>query len=184
MIRVEGMTKKYLSIRFIILLLLISGSSQVLAQLIEIANYGGVSTEQYFKRITMDDPQQNSSIGQPLNKAQLAALAKKRFPIKSRLLKPGKLRSHHWRSAKFMSTQIAMLGYDRLSVQWLQKNKKKLEQQKVIIMVVNVKTQKQFNKIKAFLPDNQVMAMSGDDVAQQLQIKYYPVLINARGIEQ
>ncbi|MCU7818059.1 MAG: DUF2859 domain-containing protein [gamma proteobacterium symbiont of Lucinoma myriamae] len=62
--------------------------------------------------------------------------------------------------------------------------KKKLEKQGAMIMVVNVKTELQFKKIQAFLPDNQVLAMSGDDVARQLKIKHYPVLIRSKGIEQ
>ena len=163
---------------------LIGSTSVVDAELFEIANYGGESTQRYFTRITQDDPQQNAPIGKPLSQAQIAHLAKQRFPIKSKQLKPGRVQSRRWDSARFMTTQMALLGYDRLSVKWLQKNKKKLEQEQIIIMVVNVQTQEQFNKIKAFLPNNTVQAMSGDDIARQLQISHYPVLINARGIEQ
>lgn len=167
-----------------ILLCALIGATSVEARLIEIADHGGESTQRYFTRITQDDPQQNAPIGQPLNQAQIAHLTKQRFPIKSKQLKPGRVQSRRWDSARFMTTQMALLGYDRLSVKWLQKNKKKLEHEQTLILVVNVQTQEQFNKIRTFLPNNTVQAMSGDDIARQLQIQHYPVLINAQGIDQ
>jgi integrating conjugative element protein (TIGR03765 family) len=51
-------------------------------------------------------------------------------------------------------------------------------------MLINVKTEQQFKKIQAFLPNNQILAMSGDDVARQLNIRHYPVLITSKGVEQ
>ena len=167
-----------------IVLCALIGSASVNAQLFEIADHGGESTQRYFTRITQNDPQKNAPIGQPLSQAQITQLAKQRFPIKSKHLKPGRVHARRWDSARFMTTQMALLGYDRLSVKWLQKNKKKLEQEQTVILVVNVQTPAQFNKIRALLPNNTVQAMSGDDIAKQLQISHYPILINARGIEQ
>ena len=155
-------------------------------ELIEIADHGGgVSPAKYFERITMDEPAQNSPIGEPLNREQVAQYAlKNRLPIQSKLLTPGWVQSHQWKRQAFMTAAIALVGYDKASIQWLKMKKKRLEKQGAMIMVVNVKTELQFKKIQAFLPDNQVLAMSGDDVARQLKIKHYPVLITSKGIEQ
>ena len=152
------------------------------AQLIEIADHGGVPTTVYYERITKDDPEETA---EPLSAAQVAQYAlKNRLPIQSKLLTPGRVKARKWPQQAFMGTNIAMVGYDKVSVKWLKLNKKQLQTQHVMIMVINVKTEQQFKKIQTFLPDNQVLAMSGDDVAKQLKIKHYPVLITSKGVSQ
>ena len=169
----------------IFLILLLGQSLSIQAELIEIADYGGISPSKYFERITMDDPIENTSIGQPLSSEQVAQYTlKKRLPIQSKLLSPGRVKSRKWQHQAFMGTTIALIGYDKTSIKWLKLKKKKLQAQGTVIMMVNVKTEQQLKKVQAFLPKNQVLAMSGDDVARQLNLKHYPVLISANGVEQ
>ncbi|MCU7818060.1 MAG: integrating conjugative element protein [gamma proteobacterium symbiont of Lucinoma myriamae] len=95
-------------------------------ELIEIADHGGgVSPAKYFERITMDEPAQNSPIGEPLNREQVAQYAlKNRLPIQSKLLTPGRVQSRHWKKHAFMTAAIALVGYDKASVQWLKMKKR------------------------------------------------------------
>ena len=169
----------------IFLMLLLGQYLSVQAELIEIADHGGISPSIYYERITKDDPEKNAPMGQPFNSAQVAQYAlKNRLPIQSKLLTPGRVKARKWQRQAFMGTSIALIGYDKASVKWLKRKKKQLQAQTTVIMLVNVKTEQQFKKIQAFLPSNQILAMSGDDVARQLNIRHYPVLITSKGIEQ
>jgi len=155
------------------------------AELIEIADHGGVSTSNYFERITLDDPIDNTAMGEPPHPLQEEQYAlKNRLPIKSKLLSPGRVKARQWKRQAFMGTTIALIGYDKASVNWLRLKKQQLQEQGALIMMVNVQTPEQVEKVQAFLPDNSVLAMPGDDVARQLDIKHYPVLITSKGIEQ
>lgn len=168
---------------FIVLTLGQSLSAQ--AELIEIADHGGVSPAPYFERITMDEPLENAPIGEPMNPDQVAQyVLNKRFPIQSRLLSPGRVKPRKWQRQAFMGADIALIGYDQASIKWLKFKKKKLQSEGTLIMMVNVQTEVQYKKVQAFLPNNQVLALSGDDVARQLQIKHYPVLITSKGMAQ
>ena len=154
----------------------------VQAELIEIADHGGMPSSKYFERITMDDPIEKA---QPMDASQVTQHAlKNRLPIVSKLLTPGRVKSRKWKRQAFMGTTIALVGYDKASVKWLRLKKKQLRTQETVIMMVNVKTEQQFKKIQAFLPQNQVLAMPGDDVARQLNLKHYPVLISSSGVTQ
>ena len=169
----------------IFLMLLLGQHLSVQAELIEIADHGGLSPSLYYERITKDDPEENTPMGQPLNSDQVDQYAlKNRLPIQSKLLTPGRVKPRKWQQQAFMGTSIALIGYDKASVKWLKLKKKQLQQQGTVIMLVNVKTELQFKKIQAFLPNNQILAMSGDDVARQLNIRHYPVLITSKGVEQ
>ena len=167
------------------LIILLGQSILAQAELIEIANHGGVSAAKYFERITMDDPVENAPIGQPLSSAQVAQYAlKNRLPIVSQLLSPGRVQSRKWQRQAFMGTTIALIGYDKASIKWLKLKKAQLQSQGTVIMVVNVNTEQQFKKLQTFLPKNQVLAMSGDEVARQLNLTHYPVLITSSGVSQ
>ena len=167
------------------LILLLGPCLSVQAELIEIADHGGVSPAVYYERITIDDPAENAPMGQPMHSDQVAHYAlKNRLPIQSQLLTPGPVKTRKWPRQAFMGTTIAMVGYDKASVKWLKLKKKQLQTQDAVIMVVNVNTEQQFKKIQTFLPENQVLALSGDDVARQLQIRHYPVLITSQGVTQ
>ena len=169
----------------IFLMLLLGQYLSVQAELIEIADHGGMSASVYYERITKDDPEENVPMGQPFNSEQVDQYAlKNRLPIQSKLLTPGRVKTRKWQRQAFMGTSIALIGYDKASVKWLKLKKKQLQAQGTVIMMVNVRTELQFKKIQAFLPNNQILAMSGDDVARQLNIRHYPVLITSKGVEQ
>ena len=169
----------------IFLTLLLGQYLSVQAELIEISDHGGISPSLYYERITKDDPQENTPMGQPFNSEQVEQYAlKNRLPIQSKLLTPGRVKAQKWQQQAFMGTSIALVGYDKTSVKWIKLKKKQLQKQGTVIMLVNVKTEQQVKKIQAFLPGNQILAMSGDDVARQLKIRHYPVLITSKGVEQ
>jgi len=169
----------------IFLMLLLGQYLSVQAELIEISDHGGISPSLYYERITKDDPQENAPMGQPFNSEQVEQYAlKNRLPIQSKLLSPGRVKARKWQQQAFMGTSIALIGYDKASVKWLKLKKKQLQEQSTVIMIVNVRTEQQVKKIQAFLPNNQIEAMSGDDVARQLNIRHYPVLITSKGVEQ
>ena len=130
----------------------------------------------------MDDPIEKA---QPMDANQVTQHAlKNRLPIVSKLLTPGRVKSRQWKRQAFMGTTIALIGYDKASVKWLRLKKKQLQTQGTVIMMVNVKTEQQFKKVQTFLPQNQILAMPGDDVARQLNLKHYPVLITSKGVSQ
>jgi len=168
-----------------LIIFILGQSLSIHAQLIEIADHGGVPVASYFERIKADDPEPEQE-REPLTQEQVAEQfsLKNRLPMVSKLLSPGRVQPRKWNVPLFVQTTVALVGDDRVSMQWLKRKKTRLEKLETTIMMVNVKTEQQVKQVQAYFPNNQVLVMPGDDVARQLKIRHYPVLITAKGISQ
>lgn len=84
----------------------------------------------------------------------------------------------------YLSNPIFIVGYDMISLSWLQEHKEKLKQNHAIGIVVNVKTEQQVNQLQQAAGGIEITPVSGTKVAKQLSLAHYPVLISSTLIEQ
>lgn len=105
-----------------------------------------------------------------------------RFPINTSNMNVGRVKK---RTIKYAPNRaICLLGYDEASLGWLRRNYKFLTSINTICFVVNVKTKDEFKTLESNFSNLQFQAMSADDIATQLQLKHYPVLIYNGSMEQ
>ncbi len=106
-----------------------------------------------------------------------------RVPVITPTMSPGKVfpRSIHH---PYLSNPIFIVGYDMISLSWLQEHKVKLKQNHAIGIVVNVKTEQQVNQLQQAAGGIEITPVPGTKVAKQLSLAHYPVLISSTLIEQ
>lgn len=81
-------------------------------------------------------------------------------------------------------TPLFLIGDDERSRAWLQNKTKHLFKINALGFVVNVETAQALSALRALAPGLTLAPVSGDDLAQRLHLRHYPVLITATAIEQ
>ena len=61
---------------------------------------------------------------------------------------------------------------------------RRLRERGAVGLVVNVETVQGLARLRTLVPGVPLAPMSGDDLAERLGLRHYPVLITATGIEQ
>jgi integrating conjugative element protein (TIGR03765 family) len=79
---------------------------------------------------------------------------------------------------------LFVVGYDALSLRWLKIVHATLLQHQAVGLVVNVDTAQQFAAIQALVPDLEMYPGSGSQLAKEINLQHYPVLISTTRIEQ
>jgi len=120
-------------------------------------------------------PQSRPRIGGPTD-AEAAML-----PVRSMRLTPGDEPRRVIRAPGL--TPLFLVGDDDRSRDWLQQRGKDLQALRAVGLVVNVATPEALAALRRLAPGLVLLPVSGDDLAQRLGIKHYPVLITATGIE-
>jgi len=80
-------------------------------------------------------------------------------------------------------TPLFLVGDDDRSRAWLRQRRAALQQLHAVGLVVNVTTHEALAALRRLAPDLMLSPASGDDLAQRLGLRHYPVLITATGIE-
>jgi len=80
-------------------------------------------------------------------------------------------------------TPIFLIGDDSRSRAWLRANTEKLHALRAVGFVVQVESEDALQSLRHLAPDLTLVPASGDDLAQRLGLKHYPVLVTATGIE-
>ncbi len=80
---------------------------------------------------------------------------------------------------------LFIIGYDAVSVEWLQSNAEILKERNAVGYVANVETEEQLAHLNSIL-DNQVLllAMNASDIANKLEIRHYPFYMDRDGIQR
>jgi len=105
------------------------------------------------------------------------------LPVETPNLSPGKVVKRRI-DQPYLSNPMFLIGNDRLSYQWLVSNKELLKRINAIGMLVNVKTMKELRYVESLAKGLKIIPASAIDLAKQLGIKHYPVLISKQFIEQ
>lgn len=103
------------------------------------------------------------------------------LPVRSTGLSPGDEPRRVIRAPGL--TPLFLVGDDDRSRAWLRQRRVTLEELRAVGLVVNVATPRSLAELRRLAPRLTLSPVSGDDLAQRLGIRHYPVLITATGIE-
>ena len=155
--------------------------------LIVVEDKGGTSALPYYRALNPQDaqpgqpatpqpaPQSRPRIGGPAD-AEAAML-----PVRSMRLTPGDEPRRVIRTPGL--TPLFLIGDDDRSRAWLKQRGKDLQALHAVGLVVNVATPEALATLRRLAPGLMLSPASGDELAQRLGLKHYPVLITATGIE-
>lgn len=147
------------------------------AALTVVADLGGESVEPLFRAIETVPDAADTVSAKPA-----VPLMQAIFPVISSRLHPGDT-SPRTLSLPGMSP-IFLLGDDPLSLRWLKQKQQKLAAINATGLVVNVASQERFQALQQYASGLTLLPVSGDDLAQRLQLSAYPVLITDSGVSQ
>lgn len=105
------------------------------------------------------------------------------FPIRTANMRPGVVTTTGRLATKpWLLRPMFFAGSDSVSREWLTRNAKQLAKAGASGIVVNVDTLQEFRALQALAPGVPMAPSSAEDVADQLNIHVYPVLITADGL--
>ncbi|MFB4390382.1 MULTISPECIES: integrating conjugative element protein [unclassified Pseudomonas] len=79
---------------------------------------------------------------------------------------------------------LFLVGADAASLAWLTQHAPALKQLGANGLAVEVADAAALQRIQAVAPGLAIWPVSGDDIAERLELKHYPVLITPTGLEQ
>ena len=107
-------------------------------------------------------------------------------PVKTPELTPGRVttRANGKLRNAYLMQPIFIVGADRLSLQWLKSNRARLREINAYGILVQADTVADVTKVARAAQGLNIVPVSGSDIARQLALKHYPVLISREWIEQ
>jgi integrating conjugative element protein (TIGR03765 family) len=141
------------------------------APLIVVEDRGGASALPYYQPLNP-----LPRVGSPAD-AEAAML-----PVRSTQLSPGDVPRRVIRAPGL--TPLFLIGDDERSRTWLRQRQAALRELHAVGLVVNVESMPALAALRRLAPGLPLAPASGDDFAQRLGLRHYPVLITATGIEQ
>jgi integrating conjugative element protein (TIGR03765 family) len=103
------------------------------------------------------------------------------LPVRSARLSPGREMRRALRMPGWMKP-VFLIGDDEESRRWLKAHAPRLKAMGAVGLVVQVETVEALARLRA-LAGLPLSPVSGDDLAERLNLRHYPVLISAAGIE-
>ncbi|EOU9986288.1 integrating conjugative element protein [Yersinia enterocolitica] len=152
--------------------------------LIVVEDHGGTSVLPYYQ--ALDLPPRRDQPGPP--RISVPPSGGKTFseadmlPVRSERLSPGDEPRRVIQAPGL--TPVFLIGDDERSRAWLLERKAALNEISAIGLVVNVGSAESLAELRKLAPELTLSPVSGDDLAQRLGLRHYPVLITASGIEQ
>lgn len=84
----------------------------------------------------------------------------------------------------YLSNPIFLFGADKYSMNWLRKNKELLKRIEAIGILVNVKDEQELKAVSVIAKGLKIIPAPAVDLAKQLNLSHYPLLISKEFIEQ
>lgn len=81
-------------------------------------------------------------------------------------------------------TPLFLIGQDATSLAWLSQHAQALQDLRASGLAVEVVDAQALHRIQAAAPGLNIWPVSGDDIAERLELEHYPVLITPTGLEQ
>jgi integrating conjugative element protein (TIGR03765 family) len=153
--------------------------------LVVVEDRGGVSALPYYQALNPQDagpgqPQASPPVPAPRIGTPAEAEAAM-LPVRSLRLSPGDEPRRVIRAPGL--TPLFLIGEDDRSRAWLRQRRTALQELRAVGLVVSVATPQGLAALRGLAPGLVLSPVSGDDLAQRLGIRHYPVLITATGIE-
>ena len=151
--------------------------------LIVVEDRGGVSALPYYQALNPQDagPAQPPAARPMPRVDNLADAEVAMLPVRSARLTPGDEPRRVIRAPGLVP--LFLVGDDDRSRAWLRQRRAALQELRAMGLVVNVATPEALVALRRLAPGLMLSPISGDDLAQRLGIRHYPVLITATGIE-
>lgn len=157
---------------------LVSGGAS--AELNVIADMGGQDVKGYFT--TQNKWSKTKPITTPSNPV---AYMQSVFPIVTTKMTLGPVGPNEGPDTPSYSVvrPIFIIGDDPTSLKWLATNTDRFVESGAVGLVVNVKTPARMNAIRAIAGKNlMITAVSGDDMAEAMNIQHYPFYMDREGV--
>ncbi|MFP5425024.1 MAG: integrating conjugative element protein [Gammaproteobacteria bacterium] len=81
-------------------------------------------------------------------------------------------------------TPLFLVGQDTTSLEWLSRHAQALQDLGANGLAVEVDDVQALRRIQTAAPGLNIWPVSGDDIAERLELEHYPVLITPTGLEQ
>lgn len=104
------------------------------------------------------------------------------LPVRSPKMSPGRVEARALQMPGLKP--FFLVGEEASSLEWLTANAERLTELGAAGLVVDVTDAGSLQHIQSLVPELTVMPVSGDDIAERLQLSHYPVLITATALEQ
>lgn len=104
------------------------------------------------------------------------------LPVHSARLTPGTVSRRTLNLPGF--TPLFLVGQDAPSLEWLSQHAQTLQRMGASGLAVEVIDVPALQSIQAAAPGVTIWPVSGDDIAERLELDHYPVLITPSGLEQ
>lgn len=104
------------------------------------------------------------------------------LPVHSTRLSPGAVSPRALSLQGF--TPLFLVGHDAASLEWLAQHAQRLQNLGASGLAVEVTDAQALRRIQAAAPGLDIWPVSGDDIAERLELRHYPVLITPTGLEQ
>lgn len=104
------------------------------------------------------------------------------LPVHSARLSPGAVPPRTLKMPGF--TPLFLVGDDTASLEWLAQHAQRLQDLGASGLAVEVADAQALRRIQAAAPALDIWPVSGDDIAERLELQHYPVLITPTGWEQ
>lgn len=149
--------------------------------LIVVEDLGGAPAQPYYQALGLTPraaavlPREQPERKRPFTEADL-------LPVHSTRLTPGLVEHRVLRAPGLLP--VFLIGDDARSRDWLRQRLNQLRALDAIGLVVQVETPQALAALRALAPGLTLAPVSGDELAQRLNVRHYPVLITATAIEQ
>ncbi|MOA13693.1 hypothetical protein D3C78_1337550 [compost metagenome] len=104
------------------------------------------------------------------------------LPVRSERLTPGTVQTRALNLPAI--TPLFLVGQDTVSLDWLSRHAQALQDLGASGLAVEVTDVQALRRIQAAAPGVNIWPVSGDDIAERLELQHYPVLITPTGLEQ
>ncbi|HCI4033021.1 MULTISPECIES: integrating conjugative element protein [Pseudomonas] len=169
---------------FGLLCLATGGALADAASLIVVEDRGGVSAWPYYQSLNLR-PGQDQPLAPSLSAphpSQQRFSETDMLPVRSGRLSPGEEPRRVIQASGLRP--MFLVGDDDHSRQWLRERAAILGKLKAVGLVVNVASANALATLRRLVPGLTLSPVSGDDLAERLGLRHYPVLVTATGIEQ
>lgn len=104
------------------------------------------------------------------------------LPVRSMRLSPGEVARQVIEAPGLRP--FFLIGDDQRSHAWLQQRAPRLRELGAVGLIVNISSAESLATLRALVPGLPLSPVAGDDLAERLDLRHYPVLITATGLEQ
>lgn len=158
----------------------------VLAQadaLIIVDDRGGASALPYYEALNLQPRAEVSAPRLEMPRPPAGAVNEaSMLPVRSLRLSPGVVARRVIEAPGL--PPFFLVGDDQRSRAWLQQRAPRLRELGAVGLIVNVSSAESLARLRALVPELPLSPVAGDDLAERLGLRHYPVLITATGLEQ